>query len=240
MALCDQGYLCEVCGEDVEDITCSDLYLRYVLGEVDPETLHVAPERHILCNPTLAQFIVSPGFAPVFVEGYFGKANLDPGFVAEEEARVTRGYLRLKDVFGVEGLPITEYPLPGVMAHWRRDVTSGAGSVALVFDVIPVSESHFSPGREQSDVTKISRNDCLFGRHPQLFGCGIPDPTVLIQRPSSAVTPVTAPGVWYPDRAERGDRHRAPSADQAEARHRGEDGDHQARAISLKSGGDSA
>ena len=43
MALCEQGYLCEVCGEEVETIDESDLYLRYVLGEVDPETLHVSP-----------------------------------------------------------------------------------------------------------------------------------------------------------------------------------------------------
>ena len=65
MAVCEQGYLCEVCGQDVGEITESDLYLRYVLGEVDPETLHKSPERHILCNPTLAQFIVAEGFAPV-------------------------------------------------------------------------------------------------------------------------------------------------------------------------------
>ena len=54
MAQCERGYLCEVCGQDVEDVTTSDLYLRYVLGEVDPETLHVQPERHLRCNPTLA------------------------------------------------------------------------------------------------------------------------------------------------------------------------------------------
>ena len=59
MARCEQGYLCEVCGQDVAEMTDSDLYLRYVLGEVDPETLHVQPERHLLCNPTLAQFIVA-------------------------------------------------------------------------------------------------------------------------------------------------------------------------------------
>ncbi len=62
MALCDEGYRCEVCGQDVEDLTQSDLYLRYVLGEVDPETLHVSPERHLTCNPTLAQFIVAEDF----------------------------------------------------------------------------------------------------------------------------------------------------------------------------------
>src|SRR5689334_22790824 len=49
MVRCEQGYLCEVCGADVEDITASDLYLRYVLGEVDPETLHQSPERHLRC-----------------------------------------------------------------------------------------------------------------------------------------------------------------------------------------------
>ena len=119
MARCEEGYLCEVCGGDVEDITASDLYLRFVLGEIDPETLHQSPERHIRCNPVLAQFIVAEGFEPVVVEGFFGKDQLDPEFVAGEEARVTAGYLRLREVFGVEGLPITEYPLPGVMERWR-------------------------------------------------------------------------------------------------------------------------
>ena len=119
MARCEQGYLCEVCGGDVGDITESDLYLRFVLGEVDPETLHVQPERHLRCNPALAQFIVAEDFPPVRVEGPFAKAELDPAFVAEEEARVTRGYLRLKEVFRSEGLPITEYPLPGVAERWR-------------------------------------------------------------------------------------------------------------------------
>lgn len=118
MAVCEEGYLCEVCGAEVEDITASDLYLRYVLGEVDPETLHTSPERHLRCNPVLAQFIVAEGFAPVVVEGPFAKAELDPEFVIEEEDRVTRGYRRLKEVFFMEGLPITEYPLPGVMGRW--------------------------------------------------------------------------------------------------------------------------
>ncbi len=118
MAVCDQGYLCEVCGEEVETIDESDLYLRYVLGEVDPETLHVSPERHLRCNPTLAQFIVAEGFEPVVVEGPFAKAELDPEFVASEEARVTEGYLRLLELPG-SGLPLTEYPLPSVRARWQ-------------------------------------------------------------------------------------------------------------------------
>ena len=54
MAKCDQGYLCEVCGEEVHVITDSDLYLRYVLGEVASRDLLAAPERHLACNPTTA------------------------------------------------------------------------------------------------------------------------------------------------------------------------------------------
>jgi hypothetical protein len=121
MARCEEGYLCDVCGRDVEDITDSDLYLRYVLGEVDPETLHLSPERHIRCNPTLAQFIVAEGFEPVVVEGPFDKAELDPEFARQEEARVTAGYVRLREIFLLtEPIPITEYPLPGVMERWAN------------------------------------------------------------------------------------------------------------------------
>ena len=118
MALCEQGYLCDVCGLEVETIDESDLYLRYVLGEVDPETLHVSRERHLLCNPTLAQFIVLEGFGPVLAEGLFAKLGLDPEFVASEEVRVTRGYLRLLELPG-SGLPLTEYPPPEVRARWQ-------------------------------------------------------------------------------------------------------------------------
>jgi len=122
MALCDQGYLCDVCGQDVADLTESDLYLRYVLGEVDPETLHVQPERHLQCNPTLAQFIVTERFPAVRVAGYFAKSELDPEFVAAEEARVTRGYLRLLELSTVD-LPIVEYPLPEVRARWQGEAS---------------------------------------------------------------------------------------------------------------------
>ena len=47
MARCEQGYLCEVCRGDVGEITDSDLYLRYVLGEVSPLALPTQRERHI-------------------------------------------------------------------------------------------------------------------------------------------------------------------------------------------------
>jgi hypothetical protein len=116
MAVCERGYLCEVCGQEVEDLTDSDLYLRYVLGEVDPEQLDQLPERHLRCNPVLAQFIVDPEFPPVVVAGEFAKSRLDPAFVAGEESRVTRGYRRLLELPGLE-IPITEYPLPEAQAR---------------------------------------------------------------------------------------------------------------------------
>src|SRR5437764_2463495 len=123
MARCEQGYLCEVCGQDVGEITDSDLYLRFVLGEVHPERLHRERERHIRCNPALAQYIVAPDFAPVLCEGFFDKRQLDGAFVAEEEARVTRGWLRLQELPSL-GLPIIEYPLPEVRQALRRDADS--------------------------------------------------------------------------------------------------------------------
>jgi hypothetical protein len=123
MARCDQGYLCDVCGEDVEAITDSDLYLRYVLGEVSPLELPTLRERHIRCNPAVAQYIVDAAFEPVCCEGMFAKEQLDPAFVREEEARVTRGWRRLQEIPRL-GVAIPEYPLPEVRARWITDSTS--------------------------------------------------------------------------------------------------------------------
>jgi hypothetical protein len=116
MAKCEEGYLCEVCGGDVEEIADSDLYLRYVLGMVDPETLHTTRERHIRCNPVLAQFIVDPEFEPINVEGPFDKRQLDPGYVHQHEVLVTRGWRRLREI-ATQELSILEYPLPEVRAR---------------------------------------------------------------------------------------------------------------------------
>ena len=110
---------CDVCGGDVEELVDSDLYLRFVIGMVDPETLHTSRERHIRCNPTLAQFIIDPAFDPVQVEGSFDKRLLDPAAVRERETLVTRGYRRLREVAGL-GIPIIDYPLPEVRARWER------------------------------------------------------------------------------------------------------------------------
>jgi hypothetical protein len=110
MAKCDEGYRCEVCGRDVESVADSDLYLRYVLGEVPLERLHRLPERHLRCNPALAQYVTDPGFEPVACGGPFGKAGLDPEFVRAEEERVTRGWRRLVAIPTL-GLTVPEYPL---------------------------------------------------------------------------------------------------------------------------------
>ena len=117
MVRCEEGYLCDVCGGDVENITDSDLYLRYVTGMLDPETLHTTRERHIRCNPALAQFIVDDAFPPVVVEGDFDKRKLDPKFVQERESLITRGWRRLHELQGQE-LSILEYPLLEVRAKW--------------------------------------------------------------------------------------------------------------------------
>src|SRR5262249_8388410 len=119
MVRCEQGYLCDVCGADVEEITDSDLYLRYVLGDVTPLALPTQRERHIRCNPALAQFIVDGNFSPVHCKGPFAKDMLDAAFVAEQETRVTRGWRRLQELPRL-GLPITEYPLPEVIASWSQ------------------------------------------------------------------------------------------------------------------------
>jgi hypothetical protein len=114
MAKCEQGYLCEVCGLEVEDITESDLYLRYVIGMLDPETLHTEAERHIRCDPVLAQFIIDKDFEPVTVEGAFDKRQLDPEFVRRREELVTRGWRRLRELAVAGEMPILDYPLPEV------------------------------------------------------------------------------------------------------------------------------
>ena len=119
MAKCDEGYLCEVCGEDVAELSDSDLYLRYIVGMLDPEVLHTTLERHIRCNPTLAQYIVADDFEPVVVDGPFDKRMLDAQFVRQQERLLSRGWQRLKEVAGKE-LKIIDYPLPEVNEAIKR------------------------------------------------------------------------------------------------------------------------
>lgn len=127
MARCEEGYLCEICGQDVGSVSDSDLYLRYVIGMVDPEALHTNRERHIRCNPMLAQFIVDEKFAPVVLEGDFDKRRLDPQFVRQREELISRGWRRLQEVAGSQ-LSILEYPLPEVRSQLSKAVHSSGPS----------------------------------------------------------------------------------------------------------------
>ena len=120
MAKCDEGYRCEVCGKDVTRLIDSDLYLRFVIGELDPEVLHTSPERHIRCNPVLAQFIEHETFEPVVVQGDLSRESLDPEFVRQRTSLVTRGYLRLLEISQNEAdRDVTAYPLPEAIAKYR-------------------------------------------------------------------------------------------------------------------------
>ena len=122
MARCDEGYICEVCGEEVHHIGDSDLYLRFVIGEIDGRALLATSERHLRCNPSEAQFIVDDGFTPgVVVEGAFDKRTLDVEFVRQRETLVTRGWRRLQELRGLR-VPINEYPLEEFRRNSARDV----------------------------------------------------------------------------------------------------------------------
>ena len=123
MAKCDEGYICCVCDKDVGKIVDSDLYLRYVIGMLDPEVLHTTDEKHIRCNPTLAQYIVDEAFDPVVVEGNFDKRLLDKDFVIEREKLVSRGWRRLQQLIDLD-VPVLEYPLPEIIAKIKNEAQS--------------------------------------------------------------------------------------------------------------------
>ncbi len=117
---CDEGYRCDVCGQDVTSIVESDLYLRYVIGMLDPEVLHTTPERHLRCNPVLAQFIDDPQFDPIEVEGSLSLRELDADFVVQRRDLATRGFRRIQDIATWPGdRDVTTYPLPEVLARWQ-------------------------------------------------------------------------------------------------------------------------
>ena len=113
MAACDQGYLCDVCGEEVKSIRDSDLYLRYVTGQISARDLSGTPERHLKCNPVTAQFIRADGFPETVAEGPFSRNELDEAFVTDQTALMTRGWIRLQELAEVaQTIRISEYPLP--------------------------------------------------------------------------------------------------------------------------------
>jgi hypothetical protein len=121
MARCDEGYPCVVCGNDVTSVVESDLYLRFVIGELDPELLHTASERHLRCNPVLSQFIVHDQFESIEASGLFNKRNLDSAFVAERTKLVSRGFARLLEIAATDysQRDVTQYPLDEVVHRYR-------------------------------------------------------------------------------------------------------------------------
>ncbi|MCH2201923.1 MAG: hypothetical protein MK102_08130 [Fuerstiella sp.] len=118
MAPCDQGYLCDICGEEVSSIRESDLYLRYVTGQIAARELLSGQERHLRCNPVIAQFIEAPEFDPITVDGPFSRFELDQESVQKQVELITRGWYRLQELAKrAQSLPLSEYPLP----EFRRE-----------------------------------------------------------------------------------------------------------------------
>jgi len=113
MAHCDEGYLCQVCGEEVKRIDQSLLYLRYVLGWITVDQLTKQPEAHLHCAPTFAQFILDPDFhCDLPLDPALCKQQLDAEFRQARETLITAGYHRLKYLQKHRrSLSITQYPI---------------------------------------------------------------------------------------------------------------------------------
>ena len=111
MSDCDEGYNCDRCGEYVENIRESELYLRFVLGAVPLEELPREPERHIRCAPEFAQFIVDPDFAAIECEDdELAKSGLPQEVRLRQERIFTLAWRRLQEL-AEAGEPVDRYPL---------------------------------------------------------------------------------------------------------------------------------
>jgi len=111
MSHCDEGYNCDRCGEYVENVRESELYLRFVLGAVPLSELPLKHAPHLLCAPEFAQFIVDPAFPAVSCDDpALAKENLPPEVRARQEQLFTRAWRRLQEV-AEAGIPVDEYPL---------------------------------------------------------------------------------------------------------------------------------
>jgi hypothetical protein len=115
MAQCDEGYVCQVCGEEVKRIDQSLLYLRYVLGWISVDELTKQPEAHLQCTPAIAQFIVAEDFECTLpIDPALDKKLFDPDFRQARESLITAGYQRLKFLQKHRRtLTISQYPIGG-------------------------------------------------------------------------------------------------------------------------------
>jgi len=106
MALCDKGYTCDRCGEYVENMRTSELYLRHLMGAVPKEELLHEPERHIACCPELAQFIVDPAFPPVVCpDPALAKGNLPAEVRESHERTFTQAWRKLQALADERSVP---------------------------------------------------------------------------------------------------------------------------------------
>lgn len=111
---CDHGYVCTVCGRQVETLADSWLYVRFACGEVGAADLPASKDRHLRCAPELAQYVVDPAFAPLVDDRpETDKRRRDPEEVRARERLLTRAWRRLAGAEG-KGWPIEEYVLPEV------------------------------------------------------------------------------------------------------------------------------
>lgn len=116
MAECDQGYHCRICGDYVESIVDSEIYLRYVFRDLLFEDLSSVHEAHIWCNGNLAQYITDPRFdKPIHVDPEHDKAGKDPQECRFIERLITRAWQRLQTL-PESGLDVTQYPLEDVVS----------------------------------------------------------------------------------------------------------------------------
>ena len=147
MAKCEEGYLCDVCGGDVAELVDSDLYLRYVIGQIDPGgAAHHARAAHPLQSGAGAVHRRRRLFRRWWSKGPFDKRQLDPAYVAERERLVTRGYRRLRELAGLN-LPIIEYPLPEVRAEIALRLRIARRPAHRRWAIFTVGRSEHSAGR---------------------------------------------------------------------------------------------
>jgi hypothetical protein len=130
MAGCDSGYFCIECEVYVQSVLDSELYLRYIMGEIPSDALVALPDRHIRCNPEIAQYIVNEKFPPLVEEREgLDKRTLDAAEVASREDLVTRAWVRLQEI-PTAGVDVPDYPLPGVEPPDAETFLSGWDEVS--------------------------------------------------------------------------------------------------------------
>ena len=96
------------------------------------------------------------------VDGVFSKAGLDPEFVRDEEARVTSGFLRLREV-AATNLPIADYPLSRAGARARR-------RAACVRRNVTTSSAASRPLRAERASTVLMNSRCARSNRSKTWG----------------------------------------------------------------------